>query len=328
MSQINNKKETLIPLKSVLYITQVSPRQFYLWEVNGKIKPILNSKGIKCLTLNDFRELAHSSEVKEAALQGMVAETERRLYDKEQKKNNIFLNQVKIKIKNYHNYIRELEKIHRKYNSRLDIRNSETPVVAAYLLYSRVISLLKMTNYCFKNKFVEGYILFRPIDEAIQLAQYFIISANTNEGKKHLKEWFRENKSPSNSICRKSIAKYMHNFSKIDSDEYFEESLVELYQGKSKPVHHSYNVIKECYKTKFDAKNALKIEFDYGRCSYPRKLIEHVEFFQSSIWSAMQGFTSCFHESLPMDIEDINLLYSYDLKFKSEMYQRRSKSGW
>ena len=323
-----NKKEILIPLKSVLHITQVSPRQLFLWEINGIIKPTLNLKGVKCLRMEDFQELAYSQEVKEASLHSMIAETQRRFNDRKQKEDKVFLNKIKAKINNYSNYIRILEEIHKKYNSKLDIVNSETPVIAAYLLYSRIIGLLKMTNFCLKNKFIEAHILIRPIDEAIQLAEYFIISANTDQGKEHLKKWFRENKSPTNSICRKSIAKYMYEFFNIENNEYFEEPLSELYQGKSKSIHHSYNTIREYYKTNFDVNNSLKIEFDYGKSSYPRKLFELVEFFQSSIWTAIQGFTICFHESLPMNSEDINLLSSYDQQFKKEMYQRRAQSGW
>lgn len=170
-----------------------------------------------------------------------------------------------------------------------------------------------MANLCFSNLFWDSKILFRPIDEAVMLAEYFIISQDTDIGKKHLKEWFRENRSPSNVICRETISNYMQ---KILPDFYdtYKKNLSEVYSIKSKSIHHSLNSILETYNVTIEKDNIKQVGFDFGKCTYTSKILETIEFFQSSIWTAFQGFFICFNSSMPLTKEDSDLLIFYDTK--------------
>lgn len=44
--------------------------------------------------------------------------------------------------------------------------------------------------------------LLRPIDEAIDLAKYFSLCSAEESAVSHVREWFRENRSPKHKIVR------------------------------------------------------------------------------------------------------------------------------
>ena len=111
----------------------------------------------------------------------------------------------------------------------------------------------------------------------------------------------------------------MHHFFPNDEIKNFEQKLSELYQKKSKTIHHSMNGIMEYYNARIDNDKLISVGFDYGKCSYPRKLLREIGFFQTNIWSAIHGFFICFDESLPLDKEDSDLLFKIDRKFYSKM---------
>ena len=145
------------------------------------------------------------------------------------------------------------------------------------------------------------------------LAEYFIITDGSEKGKKHLNEWFRENRSPQNVICREAISNYMKSILPYFYDSY-KKNISELYSIKSKSIHHSLNSILETYHFTLENDNVKSVGFDFGQCTYTSKILEMVKFFKSSIWTAFQGFFICFNTSMPLTKEDSDLLIFYDTK--------------
>ncbi len=321
---MNKKTDGIhIPWDEATHVLRVSENQMYHWAKLGLINIETDSKGKKIISFEAFKKLAHSDKVKKASFNTFLNETRRREEDTKLQNNDFFNQRISEMLKNYNHYVTTLESIHDKYKNKFNALVDESAVAAAYILYSRVIALLKMTILCLENKFIEAWILIRSIDEAINLAEFFCYNENTKEGKKYLSLWFRENISPTHSICRESIANFMHTQLPSDSLEDIKNNLNILYQRKSKLVHHTFNGIIEYYNAKTDGKKLIPLGFDYGNCSYPRKLYELAEFFQSSIWTSIQSFIHVFHKRQPLGKDDLKILIDLDNKFLSDMKDRK-----
>jgi len=289
-----------------------------MWQNEGRFQMLTNKNGKDCISLTDLKKLAYSEDVHEAAIETMknniIIREREEIVGKEK-----FLLQNKKKIGKYRRYIKILENIHASYHNQLDIVHTESALVAAYVLYSKAINLLNMACLCLENHFWESGTLLRSIDEVIYLAMYFVITQKTEEGKKNLKKWFRMNEIISHSNCRKAISALMSTHQKsIDFDAH-KELQDELYRKKSKWIHPTYNGILEVYRAKMGSNCIIYQGFDYGPCSYSGKIFGLTDFFQSSIWTAVQGFYICFCIDMPLREEDRKTLHSLDKKFLQEV---------
>ena len=89
-----------------------------------------------------------------------------------------------------------------------------------------------------------------------------------------------------------------------------------LYQLKSKMIHPTRSIILKGLIYSEKEGISLPNSFDYKRCSYARRLYKLVEFFKSSIWTAFQGFFICFHEKMPLEKDDKDILISINDKYE------------
>ena len=311
------KSEKLIPFDEAIHTLRVSSLHFHIWQNEGRFQIRTNKNGKDCISLTDLKKLAYSKDVHEAAMETMKNDIVIREREELIEKNK-FLLENKKKTDKYRGYIKTLETIHASYHNQLDIVHTESALVAAYVLYSRVISLLNMACLCLENHFWEAGILLRSIDEAIDLAMYFIITQKTTQGEKYLKEWFRMNQIIPHSTCRKAAAKFMNTLINSITVEAQQELSGELYRKKSKWLHPTYNGILEVYRAKVGNNWIMYQGFDYGPCSYSGKVFELTDFFQSSIWTAVQGFYICFRINMPLREEDAKSLDSLNKKFLKE----------
>ena len=313
-----SKSEKLIPFDEAMHALRISPLQFHILQNEGRFEVKINKNGKECITFTELKNLAHSDYVHEMALDTFkndIAGRER----EELISRNKFLKQNSEAIETYKDYIKTLEKIHASYHNQLDVVHTESALVAAYLLYSKVINLLNMACLCLENHFWEAGILLRPIDEAINLAEYFVITKKTEEGKKNLKKWFRMNEIISHSTCRKAFSSYVSIlFNQIDFVAH-KELEDELYRKKSKWIHPTYNGILEVYRGKIGKNWIMYQGLDYGSCSYLGKIFELTDFFKSSIWTAVQGFYICFCIDMPLKEEHRKILRLLDKKFLREV---------
>lgn len=318
------KQDPYVLLTDAMSILRVSERRMRIWIREGRVVVHMTPDGKEAMKMSDLRPLAHSPEAHEATLEGLAWEAQRREADEISGRNVRFSEEIVQHVLRYREYIQTLEDIHRYYGDRLDILNDETAVVAAYLLYAKVISLLKMTCLCLEHHFWNALLLLRPIDEALQLAEYFVLTENTPQFSHHLREWFRENRSPKNIICRQVIGKLMDSIVAPVSGKPSMAIMDELHDKKSKELHHTCNGIWETYRAKGENGKLTPLGFDYGPCSYPRKILEVTEFFQSSIWTAVQVFLLCFHERLPLDQNHVDILVALEQLFRRAAAERDS----
>ncbi|HKW85429.1 MAG TPA: hypothetical protein VJM82_00005 [Nitrospiraceae bacterium] len=283
---------------------------------NCQIAVRMTPDGKQSIIRSDFESLAHSPEAKEASLQGLIQQIQTRENDETTDRNAFFGGEITRRLQHYRQCVQILEEIHRYYHDRLDLVRDESAVVAAYLLFGKVIRLLKMACLCLEHHFWETLLLLRPIDEAVHLAEYFICAENTEPGAKDLKKWFRMNWSPKDQTCRQAIGRYLDSMTGETSVQTSAELISELYGKKSKELHHTYNGIWEIHRAKLDSNGRpVSIGIDYGPCSYTRKVLEITEFFQASIWTALQSFLLCFKERLSLEQNHIARLMNLNQFF-------------
>ncbi len=190
MKRRNSKctRETLIPVDDAIYTLRISRHLFHTWRDQGRFDVRINTSGKQCISQKDLKKLAYTEDARKGALDAFKAGAVRCQTDKLTRMDAIFLTQNSKKIQKYKSYIKTVEAIHASYHDSLDILNTESPLVAAYALYAKVINLLYMTCLCLDKAFWYSGVLLRIIDETIDLAIYFIIRGKTNQGKKHLEE--------------------------------------------------------------------------------------------------------------------------------------------
>jgi hypothetical protein len=312
-----------VTVEEAMHTLRVAPLHMKNWVREGRVELFDTSEG-KAIRWLEFKKSAHSQEARAAALEGLANETARRESDDVTGLSQQFKNEIAQLVQEYYAHIDTLERIHRKYHNQLDVLSTESSIVAAYIIFSKILTLLRMTCVCLDHHYWDAMALLRSIDEAVLLAEYFATSGNTTQGKKHLEEWFRENRSPSNSVCREAIDKFFTSLPPGQEASIFGSAMRNLYQAKSKPVHNTLNDIMEVYRTRLENGKLLGVGFDYGPCSYPRKMLGLVHFFRSSIWTTAQSFQICFQLAAPMlDREDIDTLFNLNLRFLSEINRGR-----
>lgn len=219
-------------------------------------------------------------------------------------------------IKKYQVLIDELQEMHKEYMDVANKHSEESAVRAAYLLFTKAISCLKMGCDNFSAGYWVAGSVIREIDETIHLAEYFILTKDSDQGKSDLNKWFRQNYAPSHSKCREALSVAMSSsMNEIDKEDH-RLLMNEIYQKKSKWVHPTFGVIREV--TEFDVGDSINIKsMPYGVTNHEIKLYELTEFYKSSIWSAIQSFTICFSKTLPLSESTRVRLIEIDELFKA-----------
>jgi hypothetical protein len=217
-------------------------------------------------------------------------------------------------IERYKNLIKELSRLHNKYLPALNNHDFESGVVAAYLLFGRAINLLNIGCLCLDKGFWYSGLILRDVDETLDVAQYFIITAGTEEGEKARHRWFRQNIAPKHAECRSKIAKWHASIDPDVEEENFRRLMNELYQKKSRWIHPIFSVIREV--TGFKVNKEIHINrIDYGSSNFEHKLNELTHFFRSSIWTTFQSFMLCFKEAMPLNEGDVKYLVTQNRMF-------------
>jgi hypothetical protein len=288
-----------ITLDEVTHILRVSPDQMDEWLRLGVVKALPSSKGL-VLKESEFKHLAHSTITLNAALHAFKYETRRRHNDEETGKAAKFLKDIKSSIGILRNQTDTLEAIHKAYHDKFDLLRDESGIAAAYLIFSKVFRLFRMALLCTEYQYWDTLLLIRPINEALDLATYFVVERDSQQGKQHIREWFREDRSPSHSVCRGAIEKYATTFLPANLQALFQGLMGQLYHATSKPIHVGHHDILEVYVAKVEDGTLKGLGFDYGPCSYPRKIHGIAAYLRSLLLAAVNLFTLCFQTAYPL----------------------------
>lgn len=274
--------------------------------------PLIHDEhGFECIRTDALKVIVNSEHYKEFQLIDIRDDLKRRIKEDNEEQSKSYKEKRLILLDEYRKYIKDLEIIHSKYKNKINYIENENALNASFILFSKVISLLYMTCDCLQIGHWYSGLIIIDIDETIDVAQYFLITENTEKGKKQLSDWYCLNKSPQHVECRKAIAEWEASINTNITKEHNEFLSTFIYRMKSKFVHPTFRTISEVFKYT-NPDNLNEIDFDYATCTYERKLFELTDFFKSSIWTAFQGFSICFSINLSLDREDVKKLIYYD----------------
>ena len=286
----------------------VRPSDIVEWIKRGKIKAYKSDKGDYIIKLNDLVEFARPmpEELRLKLGEYYFAYTLNKLPEVQQEVNERFKFSTDIILDRAKLAVQLLESLHKKYEKQIDIFNKKNGAVASFIVYARVISLLySLINLLRSSIAAESLILFRPLWEAILLAQYFSMSMASNENQGVIRRWFDNEKSPNASDVRYYISKKMNK--PVDN-------MRDLHNQFSKPVHHSYKAIMQSYRTYqmsgFLGEHRERFGFDYHKSSLMRDIVTLLFAFEPLLLNSLGTFKFCFSEFLQLDENDQKSLES------------------
>lgn len=215
--------------------------------VEKKCVVVLQADGKEAIATQTFKALAHCAEAQAAAIKALAWDSSRRKQDKDLGLDAQFPEKSQEAIRRYEQYASKLSEIHQFYQGMFDCLREESARVAAYIIYAKVIRLLNLALLGLEHSNGDVFVLLRPIDEAIDLAKYFSLCSTEEPAVIHVREWFRENRSPKHKIVREMWGKRIDAIlgqQGGNSAQLFQQ----LYFKKSKELHHSYNGMWENHK--------------------------------------------------------------------------------
>jgi hypothetical protein len=229
-------------------------------------------------------------------------------------------------LKSCYSAVDSLEIIHSKCLQSVNACGYGSKTMAAYLLFTRVISTLKMSCLCQEHDYWHWTPQIREINEGIILAEYFITEGDSTKGKEHLHQWFRENYAPKDLICRKALST---TYAAANSEYTAENHLGlmdELYEKKSKLTHQTFRSIREITKFKLVDGDVIIDRVEYGPIRYQRKLLDMAVFFRSNLITCISAFLACF-KNLPLNKSDADELIKIVKKLFAEDTQSYREEG-
>jgi hypothetical protein len=319
MNKSKSKKIKFISISDIAFNLGVLESDVKSWLSDEKPKIKLDHRKRSSVSSVYMDKLSRDSRYVTAKRKSLESENILRKSETDTIKKSL-KNERKKLLEDYDGYILDLESLHKSCCERIKFHHHESAITAAYLLFSKVISCLKMGALSIEHGFWYGGSVIREIEEALDLAHYFVICQNTNKGQVILHQWFRHNRAPQHLVCREAISKHFAKLSGINEENH-KDLMNELYQLKSKWTHPTYSSIREI--TQFDTSSGIEIaNIEYGGITFERKLIELTHFFRSSIWSSFQIFQLCFSTNLPLTDNESNVIKEYYKLFQQpEMHE-------
>lgn len=292
--KMNKSQPLLISLSKCAYILNMSESTLDNWLKEKNILIVVDNLGRNCITYDNFKSLANDENKYEKSKPDIIKYlADRASWDIGKMKNDV--NKMLIK---YKEYVKMLTEYHLEiFDSHYNL-NDESSVSAALLLFIKVINMchLFLDNI---EKYNSSLLLIRTIDEANTLSQYFVILKESDQCKRDLISWFRYEKSPSPAECREKVSIALSAIAPQSgiSAELLEKLSDEVYEIKSKAIHHSYRDCSELLELELKDNDVTIKEATYDSISIYRQF-EVLEYFESIINNVLQGFLICFNNIL------------------------------
>ena len=308
-------------LKYYLTITEVAsgykvqPKDILQWIEEGKLKGFKQEDNKYLVSSEDYQRFGSSFPLELRIKLGEYQWNEfeekshlvqKHVCEKMGKNSQILLDRDETAIK-------LLEKLHRIYEPQMVLYDDQRGVIASFIIFARIISLLYSTVKLLRSAIPsETYILLRPLWEAILLARYFKISEDKKDNEKEIKAWFNDEISPQPSVVRNYIAQ---------TTELPIQTLRELYNGYSKPVHHTYRTIMDMHSIismeGFLGEYSKSYGFDYNQSTKMSDIATLICAFENLLLSSLQAFLLCFISTLPLK-QDESMLIKNEMDFYSK----------
>lgn len=313
------KRNTNKLLSDVLNVTKISDRQLGNLLKSMKIITIDTPVGEE-ISYNDYSKIIYHKNIKQLSKIAAFYGIRRYNQEKIDGSHDQFKNEFAELIESYQKIITELTNIHVKYLSKIDLIVEETPVAASYLLFAKSLNLLNMICLNLDNGYLNCLMLFRPLDEAVLLAEYFVLSKDLDSGKKDLAKWFRENKSPSVKILRERFNQFSKQNLPIQFYQIFEGLLTQLHDKQSKSIHNTFADLRSIFEIDVIKGDILVKNFEYKGSNNYRNSLEMTLFFLYKIHNVVQGMICCFEIAERFfSLEDIKAINAIDKDLRNKV---------
>lgn len=145
------RKKKLIPFSIAKQTLILNQKTLDNLIKDKNIKIYKNNNLDSCILDSDLKSLCYDEIVINNSKKDILASLLSLESDKINKKDQILIQKTKELLKQYRKDIKVLERIHNKYKNNMDILNDDTALVAAYILFVKVINLLNMVCLCLEN---------------------------------------------------------------------------------------------------------------------------------------------------------------------------------
>ncbi len=251
------------------------------------------------ISKEDYENLIKSENFQKYYKETLKYELERYNNDQNEKIKDYFEENIYSELEVIKKYLDDLENHHNTIIVNYDLINDETAENAACLLFIKTFSMFRTIIVCLEKRLLCANVYFRPLNEALNLAKFFLLTKNTEKGKEILFEWFRNNKTP----YTKEIVSILKEFAEKHSDEktalVYSSMNFELSQATSNVIHNSFIGIKEHLIFKFDQDNILLKTIEYEGTSNLREILNNVYYLDSLLLSVYLSYIMCFELLIP-----------------------------
>ncbi len=301
----NNTQNYITPQEAATKL-MVLPSDILNWINEGKLKGTKQEDGKYLIALEDYQRFGSSfpKELRDKMGEYLWKSAEKIRPFVQEEVSSRFRHNSKFVLDRAEQAVQLLEKLHKKYEPNIDIFDDKRGATACFIIYARVTSLLHSIIKLLRSSVpAESFILFRPLWEAILLAEYFMFSDTNNENQKQTRRWFEKDEAPSANEVRVYLSKILN----IPID-----TMRKLHKKLSKPIHHTYKVIMESYRgismSGFLGNHTKRLGFDYHQSSVMRDIISLIGSFEGILLYALQGFNMCFSTILPLTDDESRLI--------------------
>lgn len=294
------QKEIPIPIEDAVTTLGVLDTQIKKWIEEDNPSLMQNHRGVLSVPKSYIDICANKPDYYSALVKAIEVESSKKEFYLTGEISEKLANSRQAMLQVYTSWVDRLEEIHKQYKDIINKLDNESWEFAAYILFSRAIALLRGAIRLLKEGYWYAGSIIREIDETLDVAQYLKITA-CHDNKTELYNWFRKSIAPGHSKCRNRISLFQSTIDPSIDAQKHEYLLNELYQKKSKWTHPNFGVIRESGSFKIINGKININQLCYGKCEHEDKLVELVEFFNSSIWTAYQQFMVLFADILSFE---------------------------
>lgn len=316
MSGKNDEKDSLISIRNLASCLGLADEDIEAWIKRDAPKIKQNHMGDKAVSKELLGKYSLSEDYMKALHKALMLENFARGSDDPGVNKKYKEKKIKI-LESCRAYVNDLERFHGNCLDLINAAGYESKFMAAYFLFSRIIAIVKMCCLCLEHDHWYCSSQLREIDEGMNLAEYFVITGDSPEGKKDLQAWFRQNYAPKNTDCRDVISEELTVANPGCTKANNLGLMKDLYEKKSKFTHQTYRIIREITKFKIQEGKVMIEKIEYGSIGYQRKLLELAASLRSNLVPCFPTFIKCFLE-LPLSREDFAALCQISRKLSDE----------
>lgn len=314
-SQNQSKSMKLISIKNVASILNIDQQQALAAISNLRLDVYFDGLNRNCIDSKAIEIIATYPKLDEYQKESQSRKIVQKTIINSPQHNGLQQEKIELIQQFLMSHFSELEEIHKAIKSEIKRIGRKSGTYASYLLISKVIAMGKAVGILIENRFWYFGSILREIDEICDLALYFSFCSTDEVIQRNIRNWFEIERIPGNSTCRAALAK---EFSKIPGQLNLQDHLnlhSEVYDGKSKFTHSSFNSIVDSAKyelTDLEFPN----ELNYGTNAVGSDMLEMSQLAVLSTKRIVATFLLSMNKQSILSKEQFNRIREINNKFE------------